>query len=307
MLKDKRILMLLLVLMLVVSFTFTACSGETTEPADANEETNVVENEESDDNELETAAMNYFANMTSSNMMGAEEFVEKVLAGDVDSYILDIRRTEDYEEGHIKGAVNIPYGTDISDNLENIPNDKPLLVYCYSGQTASQTIALLNVAGFEAINITSGWNGAISQVEGFEEAVETQANELPEATTEIAEDIKEAIAKFYEGDTIHKISAEDTYTFVEEEDESVVLLDIRREEDYEEGHIDGAINLPYGKGMEEGFGSLPKDKTIVVICYSGQTADQTNAILHLLGFDALGMSGGMNGGWAKAELPVVND
>ena len=159
-------------------------------------------------------------------------------------------------------------------------------MYCYSGQTASQTIALLRVAGIDAINITSGFNGGISQVEGFEDALETEANEFPEVNNQIADEIVEGITKFYAAEGNHKIKPADVKEFVDAKDESVVLLDIRQEKDYKEGHIEGAINLPFGQGMEKGFADLPKDKKIIVICYSGQTADQTNAILHLLGFDA---------------------
>ena len=309
MLKNKRILALLLVLMLVITISFTACSskpadngGKEVEQGEQNGDKDQVE-----ENVLETAAMNYFANMTSSNMLGAEDFINMVLEDKVDGYILDIRTAEDYAKEHIKGAVNLPYGTAISDNLSKIPTDKPVYVYCYSGQTASQTIALLRVAGIDAINITSGFNGGISQVEGFEDALETEANEFPEVNNQIADEIVEGITKFYAAEGNHKIKPADVKEFVDAKDESVVLLDIRQEKDYKEGHIEGAINLPFGQGMEKGFADLPKDKTIIVICYSGQTADQTNAILHLLGFDALGMSGGMNGGWLKEGFPVVTE
>ncbi|MCR1898928.1 rhodanese-like domain-containing protein [Irregularibacter muris] len=315
MLKKNRVLVLLLVLLFVASFAFTACSGGETPSATDEENKGAQETVKPEENVVETAANNYFDTMENSHMMKADEFIEKVKAGAEDVLILDIRRAEDYDQGHIKGAVNLPFGTDVSDNLENIPKDKPLLVYCYSGQTASQTIALLHVAGFDATNITSGWNGGISQVEGYEEAVETTKNELPEAKTEIDPEIKKAIADYYAGfetvqDTdfaINKVSVENTKKMLDEKDESIFLLDIRAEEDYKEGHIEGAVNIPYGKGMQEQFNTLPKDKTIVVICYSGQTADQTNAILRLLGYKSVGMSGGMKGGWEEAGYPVVTE
>ena len=70
MLKNKRILALFFVLLLVITITFTACSGQ---PA-SNDGKEVVQGEQNgekvEENVLETAAMNYFANMTSSNMLG---------------------------------------------------------------------------------------------------------------------------------------------------------------------------------------------------------------------------------------------
>ena len=54
---------------------------------------------------------------------------------------------------------------------------------------------------------------------------------------------------------------------------------------YQQGHIPGAVNIPYfdvGKDL----GQIPKNKIIVTICYTGQWANQTAAILRLLGYRA---------------------
>ena len=37
-----------------------------------------------------------------------------------------------------------------------IPADKPVIVYCYTGQTASQTVAVLRMLGYEAYNMSQG-------------------------------------------------------------------------------------------------------------------------------------------------------
>ncbi len=62
------------------------------------------------------------------------------------------------------------------------------------------------------------------------------------------------------------------------------MVDLRSAEDYAAGHIEGAINLPYGKGMQENFSILPTDKTLILQCYSGQTASQTMAGLRVMGY-----------------------
>lgn len=48
---------------------------------------------------------------------------------------------------------------------------------------------------------------------------------------------------------------------------------------------------------------LPKDKRIIVVCYTGQTAGQTVGILRLLGYDACSLMGGMVNGWLKSDMP----
>lgn len=42
------------------------------------------------------------------------------------------------------------------------PNDRTVYVYCYSGQTASQTVFLLHLAGKQAINVSGGFDKGIS-------------------------------------------------------------------------------------------------------------------------------------------------
>ncbi len=73
--------------------------------------------------------------------------------------ILDVRELYEYEEGHIKGAVLIPY-TEIESRAETELPDKEsvILVYCRSGRRskiAAQTLADLgykNVMEFGGIN-----------------------------------------------------------------------------------------------------------------------------------------------------------
>lgn len=80
------------------------------------------------------------------------EHVYDALLADPDSFfVVDIRATGDYCNGHIPGAVNIPFRTvAVPANLEMLPIDRPILVVCYTGHTASQTTMLYNLLGYEA-------------------------------------------------------------------------------------------------------------------------------------------------------------
>lgn len=63
---------------------------------------------------------------------GCESIAEyKKLMNENDHVIIDVRTTEEYEEEHIKDAINIPY--DQIEEKINISKDKMLFVYCYSG------------------------------------------------------------------------------------------------------------------------------------------------------------------------------
>ncbi len=76
---------------------------------------------------------------------------------DPDIFILDIRGAADYAAGHIKGAVNIPFA-EIGRNLNKLPADRMIIVYCYTGQTGGQTTAALNLAGYQARSLNGGMN-----------------------------------------------------------------------------------------------------------------------------------------------------
>lgn len=87
--------------------------------------------------------------------------------------------------------------------------------------------------------------------------------------------------------------------------DDMFILDIRKAEDFEKGHIEGAIHAEWTEVwdfIEEDV--LPKDKKIIVVCYTGQTAGQTVSILKLLGYDACSLKGGMMNGWNKDSMPV---
>jgi rhodanese-related sulfurtransferase len=89
-----------------------------------------------------------------------------------------------------------------------------------------------------------------------------------------------------------------------ERGENLFVLDIRREADYKAGHIETAQNIWWfdiGKNLDK----LPKDRIILATCYSGQSAGQVVGALTVMGYEALSLAGGMNGGWLAAGLPVV--
>jgi rhodanese-related sulfurtransferase len=65
-------------------------------------------------------------------------------------FIIDIRSPEHYELGHIDGAVHMSlFSIAEEDNIEDIPKDRTVVVYCYTGQTGAMTTVLLKIMGYE--------------------------------------------------------------------------------------------------------------------------------------------------------------
>lgn len=82
-----------------------------------------------------------------------------------DFFVLDIRSKEisgrrDYDyciKGHIPGAVWIPF-EDVAkpENLVMLPADRPILIVCYTGHTASQINTILNMLGYNVWTLRFG-------------------------------------------------------------------------------------------------------------------------------------------------------
>lgn len=84
------------------------------------------------------------------------EAVKNVLQDD-DYYLVDLRSENDYLKSRIAGAKqNIPFGQGMETALANLPKDKKIIFQCYSGQTASQTVAIARMMGLEAYNLSGG-------------------------------------------------------------------------------------------------------------------------------------------------------
>jgi len=76
---------------------------------------------------------------------------------DNDPFILSVRKPEDYAKGHVPGAVNIPCDPLLTkEGLSKLDPDRQIVVYCYTGQTGSQATALLNMLGYDALNMKFG-------------------------------------------------------------------------------------------------------------------------------------------------------
>mgnify|MGYP003454439415 CR=1 FL=1 len=74
-----------------------------------------------------------------------------------DYYIVDIRSAADYAKGHVLGAINVPFATIAKpENLVSYPTDKPIMLICYTGHTASMSSSILNTLGFNAWAMRNG-------------------------------------------------------------------------------------------------------------------------------------------------------
>lgn len=77
-----------------------------------------------------------------------------------DFFLLDIRLPVDFAKDTVPGAINIPMA-DLAkaENLAKLPTDRPILVICHTGHTASISNAVLGVLGYDAWTLRFGMMG----------------------------------------------------------------------------------------------------------------------------------------------------
>jgi len=74
-------------------------------------------------------------------------------------YIIDVREPNEYAEGHIINAVNIPM-SEFRQRLDEIPTDKPVYVHCRSAQRSYNVATALGHLGYDNIyNISGSYMG----------------------------------------------------------------------------------------------------------------------------------------------------
>jgi len=268
---------------------------------------------------LQKAAEVYFSE--GPRTIKAADLFENLNDGDPDPYIISLRSAEDYAKGHVPGAVNMSVKTLFTpENLATIPPDKDVVVICYTGQTAGQATAALNMLGYEAYSLLFGMSSWTTDPEVYvkrfdpekhtsDYTIDTEAHEpggpysLP---TPLAVDIAGA-AEAYFSEGPRTIKAADLYENLNDGDpeNDPYIISLRSAEDYAKGHVPGAVNMSVKTLFTpENLATIPPDKDVVVICYTGQTAGQATAALNMLGYEAYSLLFGMSSWTTDPEVYV---
>jgi rhodanese-related sulfurtransferase len=124
-----------------------------------------------------------------SPVIGAEALFDNLSDGDEsnDPFVLSVRSAEHYALGHIEGAVNIGWKV-VADNLDLLPTDEQIVVYCYTGHTGQVAATVLALLGYDVTNLKFGMMGwtdddevlATGRYSGAPDyPLETEVNPLP--------------------------------------------------------------------------------------------------------------------------------
>jgi phage shock protein E len=64
--------------------------------------------------------------------------------------LVDVRTADEFSTGHIPGAINISL-QELPEKISRIPKEKPVIVYCRSGNRSSFAVDLLNQADYTEV------------------------------------------------------------------------------------------------------------------------------------------------------------
>jgi len=301
---------ILLALLLTMPLLSACGGGEPAPPAPAPAPSSTVPSAttpvaEKTEFEVVKASVAEYLTHIAGNMKAADLHM-KIAEGDA-PYIVSLRKAEDYAKGHIPGAVNMGFG-----DLTTLPEDEEIVVYCYTGQSASFGAAVLGVLGYDVDNLLHGmsfWSDdSAVYVSRFDPETsqgdfktETDANTggsygpsaLENTTSSDAAEIVLAAAKSI---APKYITAADLNMKVAE-GEDMTIVSVRSAEHYAAGHVPGAINIGLS-ALADNLGKIDPDAPVYVYCYTGHSAAQATALLQMLGYDAYSLKFGMCG-WSS--------
>lgn len=110
---------------------------------------------------------NYFDAQDEVVPLAAEALLDRLQKGDVT--VIDVRPEDEFEAGHIPGAVSVPID-DIMNQFESLPMDQQIVAYCRGRYCvySLQAVNFLREQGFHAIRLEEGlqeWKHAAYPIE----------------------------------------------------------------------------------------------------------------------------------------------
>jgi rhodanese-related sulfurtransferase len=82
------------------------------------------------------------------------------------------------------------------------------------------------------------------------------------------------------------------------------LLDVREDDEWQAGHIDGAQHIPLSE-LADRLAELPSGQHIVAVCRSGGRSGSAVRGLKQLGYEADNLEGGVTA-WTRTGRPLVD-
>jgi NADPH-dependent 2,4-dienoyl-CoA reductase/sulfur reductase-like enzyme/rhodanese-related sulfurtransferase len=218
-------------------------------------------------------------------------FSPSVTVSELDHFIegknpvfIDVRDVFTYEKSHIKGAIHLPLEI-LAEQIGAIPANRPIIIYDETGKKGHQALRTLLGAGFKDVTNISGGHTSLqrqARTVGFQHI---QIDLLPVGLKTLEEQTEKAEEK-----TSKKTKDEN----------SPIVVDVRTNEEFEDGAYPDAINIPLDELMYR-FEELGNNaaREIVVYCASGARSAYAQRLLNQAGFANVTNGGGLSAMMAR--------
>ncbi len=118
----------------------------------------VVACDSSDESQVSLAAV-ALAAAQQDDRESVEDLARWLIEGRGDFKLIDVRRPEDFENGSIADAENIPIAQIVSqDVLSRLPTDRMVIVFSNGSENAAKAAVLLRLSGIDAHLLAGGYN-----------------------------------------------------------------------------------------------------------------------------------------------------
>ena len=194
--------------------------------------------------------------------------------------LIDVREPDEFDEARIAGAVLLPM-SEIRDRWQEIPRDRPVVLYCRSGNRSGQIAgALWMRAGYDNI-----YNLAGGILDWFSQGLPVDSRPLQQTYAHTSYEevhVREAWRRF--NGLAH------------------VLIDVREVDEFVSGHPSGALNIPLSE-LDEAIARLRNLGPLLLICNSG---NRSGLAAEWLLEEGIMQVSNVEGGviaWQKQRLP----
>jgi len=190
--------------------------------------------------------------------------------------ILDMRSKEDYTLKHIPGSVHLRLDDKLSTRVSAVlPPELPILLICAESDYRRIVYSLARV--------------------GFDDVLGYLSDSL---------DAWEALGlPVTSGDVQDVQPSELKAMLADPSTANTLVLDVREQWEYDEGHVPGAMLIPLGE-LTERIGELDPARPVAIICHSGSRSQSAGAFLSQKGFQTVYNVVGGTSRWILSGFPV---
>jgi rhodanese-related sulfurtransferase len=293
----RRFLLYAMLVAFVATLSFTSCKDDSTDDA-VDEYALLSDYMKANNMDLDKMATSFVVAPPADSVASIAFLSAK--------YVMDIRSATDFAAGHVNGAVNVTFANILT---EAAKATKPILVVCYTGQTATYASTLLRMYGYpDAAALKwgmSGWNAKYDKWTANCKDLTTSANwnTTPNAASDYASpvistgkttgaDILKARVEAVVAAGFKSIAPTDVLGAPANYYVNNYISDAHYAGF---GHVAGAVRIQPLLLADNSIKKLNPAKEIVTYCYTGQTSGVVSSWLNVLGYNSKSMLWGLNG------------